>query len=147
MSSGHIKPADHSKEELQTYKVDSMDGRGAEEKKSRGRGGTSWLPFVRRPEWRQSFASGVSLPWLRDGEGGGGRSVKATTDAAVSFYQSPCTDGERCWLIAAKGKGDEESVCDLPSALLISLLHQFKISPALAFPFPDDPSVYILRYG
>ncbi|GIX66864.1 hypothetical protein CEXT_80871 [Caerostris extrusa] len=48
------------------------------------------------------------------GEGGGGRSVKATTDAAASLSISLHGGRERCWLIAGKGKGDEESVCDPP---------------------------------
>ncbi|GIY35685.1 hypothetical protein CDAR_185181 [Caerostris darwini] len=101
------------------------------------------------PEWRQSFASGVSLPWLRDRERGWcGRSAKATTDAAASLSISLLGGwSERCWLIA--GGRREESVCDPLAALLISLLHQFKISP-LPHPlsaFPDYPGVYILRRG
>ncbi|GBL77473.1 hypothetical protein AVEN_41858-1 [Araneus ventricosus] len=65
-----------------------------------GRAGTTWLPFVRRPEWRQSFASGVLLPWLREGEGGRGWSAKATTDAAASLSISLLLRIEERWLIA-----------------------------------------------
>ncbi|GIX66875.1 hypothetical protein CEXT_80931 [Caerostris extrusa] len=79
-----------------------------------------------------------------------GRSAKATTDAAASLSIFRSEDGERCWLIAGGWMrwGDEESVCDPLAALLISLLRQFKISsPHSLSPFPDDPSVYTLRYG
>ncbi|GIY35688.1 uncharacterized protein CDAR_185211 [Caerostris darwini] len=77
--------------------------------------GTSWRPFVRRPEWRQSFASGVSLPWLRDGERKGcGRSAKATTDAAASLSISLLGGWRERGagrLLVGMGRGDEESVC------------------------------------
>ncbi|GIX66874.1 hypothetical protein CEXT_80921 [Caerostris extrusa] len=90
------------------------------------------------------FASGVPLPWLRDGERGVcGRSAKATTDAAASLsisllggWREVLTD---CW-------GDEESVCDPLAALLISLLHQFKISPSRFPPFRMTPAfIYLGR--
>ncbi|GIY35687.1 hypothetical protein CDAR_185201 [Caerostris darwini] len=113
-------------------------------------GGTSGFRSLEGPNGGKVLRPACRCHGYGMGKGGSGWSAKATTDAAASLSIS-LLEGWREVLADCCGGwdgGGEESVCDPLAALLISLLHQFKIFPVVFPPFRITPAfIYLGRGG